>query len=104
MKCPKCGSTNISTERRPNGFNTCLKCGYRWQDGVKQPDPTTAEMLLWLVENVKGVCIFECDFGHLGIRLDLPRNKFKIFTTNDEVKNRDMLIDKAYKWARKERV
>lgn len=39
MKCPKCGST-LDT-----GFN-CTKCGYRWQDGVKQPELTTAEMLL----------------------------------------------------------
>lgn len=43
MKCPKCGSA-LDT-----GFN-CTKCGYRWQDGVKQPELTTAEMLLLLAE------------------------------------------------------
>lgn len=77
--------------------NVCKKYGITRKIEL---EPAIAEKLLWLVENVKGVCIFECDFGHLGIRMDLPRNKFKIFTTNDEVKNRDMLIDKAYKWAK----
>jgi transcription initiation factor TFIIIB Brf1 subunit/transcription initiation factor TFIIB len=28
MKCPKCRSTNISTERRPDGNSDCIDCGY----------------------------------------------------------------------------
>jgi len=94
MKCPKCG------EDLDTGLN-CYKCGYLDTKKIEL-EPTIAEKLLWLVENVKAVCIFECDFGHVGLRLDLPRNKDRIFTTNDEVKNRDMLIDKAYKWAKEE--
>lgn len=27
FKCRKCGSTNIVTERRPNGDSECLDCG-----------------------------------------------------------------------------
>lgn len=27
-ECPKCGSTDILTERRPNGNSTCQKCGH----------------------------------------------------------------------------
>lgn len=30
--CSKCGSENISTERRIDGFNTCLDCGYKWRN------------------------------------------------------------------------
>ena len=26
MKCPKCGSTNVETERRMNGVTTCKDC------------------------------------------------------------------------------
>lgn len=98
MKCHKCG------EDLDTGLN-CYKCGYLDTKKIEL-EPTIAEKLLWLVENVKEVCIIECDFGHSGIRLDLPRNKFKIFTiftTNDEVKNRDMLIDKAYKWVKEQK-
>ena len=30
MKCPKCkGTTNISTERRPNGNSICGNCSYK---------------------------------------------------------------------------
>lgn len=27
-QCPKCTSTNVSTERRPNGDSRCLRCGH----------------------------------------------------------------------------
>ena len=42
MKCPKCGS-DLDT-----GFN-CMKCDYRYRHTEKPL--TTAEKLLWLVEN-----------------------------------------------------
>lgn len=53
MKCPKCGSTDICTELRPDGFNTCLKCGYKRQHGGKlKLKLTTAEMLLFITEGI----------------------------------------------------
>lgn len=102
MNCPKCRSNNIRTERRPNGFNRCNECGHQWQSGRRRPEPSTAEKLLWLVENVRGACIFEGDLGNLSMRLNLSRNKFKVFTIDGKVKNRDMLIDKAYEWQRRQ--
>ena len=32
MNCPKCGSENISTERRIDGMKTCLDCDYKWRN------------------------------------------------------------------------
>lgn len=26
--CPKCGSSNVATERRPNGNSNCKNCGF----------------------------------------------------------------------------
>lgn len=28
MQCPECGSSNIATERRPDGDSTCKVCGH----------------------------------------------------------------------------
>lgn len=27
-KCPECGSTNVATEKRPNGNSQCIDCTY----------------------------------------------------------------------------
>jgi hypothetical protein len=32
MNCPKCGSENVSIERRVDGMKTCLDCGYKWRN------------------------------------------------------------------------
>lgn len=32
MNCVKCGSENMNIERRIDGFNYCLDCGYRWRN------------------------------------------------------------------------
>jgi ribosomal protein L37AE/L43A len=32
MNCPKCGSENVSTERRIDGMKTCLDCDYKWRN------------------------------------------------------------------------
>jgi len=32
LKCPNCGSENVSTERRPNGYHHCKKCGRKWKN------------------------------------------------------------------------
>ena len=34
LKCPKCGSDNIATERRPDGYHSCLECHYQWRNDV----------------------------------------------------------------------
>lgn len=37
LKCPKCGSTNVARERRPNGNDICQDCNHTWpsSEGVK---------------------------------------------------------------------
>lgn len=41
MYCPKCGSVNVLTERRPDGDSKCLDCGTKWKssswEDVKEP-------------------------------------------------------------------
>ena len=32
LKCPNCGNTNVSTERRPNGYHYCKQCGRKWKN------------------------------------------------------------------------
>jgi uncharacterized Zn ribbon protein len=32
MNCQKCGSENVSTERRTDGMRTCNDCGYKWRN------------------------------------------------------------------------
>ena len=85
MKCPKCGSENVATERRPNGFNTCLKCGYRWQNGAKQPELTTAEMLLWLVNYIESRNMY-IQFGHGTIEIKTPLKGMEILCETTEIK------------------
>ena len=101
MKCPKCGSDNITTERRINGYHVCKRCSYQWQIG-SNPEPTTAEQKLWwLIENFEVVSVFHCDHGKLGIRLDLTHGGKKFFLTDSEIiTTRDKLITEAYKWAK----
>lgn len=36
MNCSKCGSENVSTERRIDGMKTCLDCGYKWRNVVQK--------------------------------------------------------------------
>ena len=38
--CQECGSSNIQTERRPDGFHHCIDCRHRWKIGASQPKPT----------------------------------------------------------------
>lgn len=40
MMCPVCGSKNILTERRPDGFHACLDCLHHWKIGTSQPKQT----------------------------------------------------------------
>lgn len=31
MICPKCRSSDVSIERRPDGYSTCQRCRYKWR-------------------------------------------------------------------------
>lgn len=33
MKCPKCQSVRVGTERRPDGNHVCGSCGHTWKNG-----------------------------------------------------------------------
>lgn len=45
MKCPKCGSTKIARERRPNGDDICGSCHHRWpsRETKERPKPEVAK-------------------------------------------------------------
>ena len=47
MKCPKCGSEAVFEYCKPTYDCKCGECNNSWQS-----EPTTAEMLLWLVQNL----------------------------------------------------
>jgi len=51
FKCKKCGSTNVTVEKRINGNCICQDCGNTWKNGTEQPELTTAEKSEWLLEN-----------------------------------------------------
>lgn len=44
-KCPKCESSNIQTERRPDGFHHCMYCRHSWKIGESQPKPTVFQKI-----------------------------------------------------------
>lgn len=89
MKCPKCGSA-LDT-----GFN-CPKCGYkRYEQADIQPEPTTAEMLLWLAENESIDIWHTATEGIIYVWRNGNAVKFEGKTLTEA-------IIKAYEWARKE--
>jgi transcription initiation factor TFIIIB Brf1 subunit/transcription initiation factor TFIIB len=64
LVCPECGSTNIMTERRVNGYHVCLECHNFWSNGVKPTltvfqkitasEEVLAEKLVYCVFNAWG--------------------------------------------------
>ena len=36
MKCPNCGSENISTEKRIDGDHICGNCHYKWKNNSNE--------------------------------------------------------------------
>ena len=38
--CPKCKSTNIATERKPDGNHFCGNCHFEWPNVMSQPGQT----------------------------------------------------------------
>lgn len=55
LKCPKCGSTSIATERHPDGSHVCGDCKYYWPNKKEEMKPTYKKLheLIELAE--KGV-------------------------------------------------
>lgn len=45
LECPVCGSSNIQTEKRPDGFHHCMNCRYSWEIGAKQLKQTLFETI-----------------------------------------------------------
>lgn len=43
--CPECGSSNIQTERRLDGFHHCIDCRHTWKIGESQPKPTVFDRI-----------------------------------------------------------
>ncbi len=102
MNCPKCGSKNIIIEKSLNGFSTCYDCGYRWQHGMKQPEPSTAEKLLWLAENFNVNIQDDCG---IEVVIECRKNgRWADYLVGDEYESKTLAeaINAAYEWARKE--
>jgi hypothetical protein len=102
MNCPKCGSENVLVEKSIDGFNTCEQCGYRWQRARNIPEPTTAEMLLWLVENFNVNIRDDCG---LEVYIEYRKNgRWIDYFVGDgyECKTLSEAVKQAYDWARKE--
>ena len=99
MKCPKCGSENVTmiycteTDKLPAKIvNNCLVCGKIWE---KEHEPTTAEMLLWLAEN-ESVDIWHTANKEIAIIWRNGEEYKFIFKTLAEA------IKQAYDWAKQE--
>lgn len=45
VKCPYCGSDNILTERRLDGFHHCIDCHYSWKRESSLPKQTVFEQI-----------------------------------------------------------
>lgn len=103
MKCPKCGSENVLVEKCLDGFSTCQDCGYRWQHGRTQPEPTTAEMLLWLVENCEEIKTRSRGGSFMVtiyFRISYEKRMLQDFLGS--VSEFNNLIKQAYEWAKEQ--
>lgn len=45
LECPVCGSSNIQTERRLDGFHHCMNCRHSWKLGESQLKPTVFQKI-----------------------------------------------------------
>lgn len=52
LVCPVCGSSNIQTERRPDGFHHCMECRYSWAIGASQQKQTVFDKITESVETL----------------------------------------------------
>ena len=102
FKCKNCGSDKITSELRVDGFCTCEDCGDTWKK------PTTAEKLLWLVEN-KYLAFVEYNEknGFVGIGLNAWDERILncpiIPTYKRNGQTTGQAINAAYEWAQTEK-
>jgi hypothetical protein len=59
IKCPACGSENILTERRLDGFHDCLECLYRWKIGESQPKQSVFDHITAFPEALAEDLVYE---------------------------------------------
>ena len=102
MKCPKCGSEKLIIEKRIDGYCHCLDCGWNWKPERKQPEPSTAEMLLWLAR-------YNIDIIHASFKDICSSGEYVIVkvwqdstVTPYKGKTLDEAVKRAYDWAIKE--
>lgn len=59
LVCPVCGSSNIQTERRPDGFHHCMECRYSWAIGASQQKPTVFDRITESVETLAEKLVYK---------------------------------------------
>ena len=104
LKCTKCGSENATESLRYRGkWIHCSDCGCDIRPNP--PEPTTAEMLLWLAKNtnigITKTCMFmnsETFAWDNGTAEILAKRGQKAIM----VKELDEAIKRAYEWAKKQ--
>lgn len=107
LKCPKCGGVHIQfTIGSETDYTTlhCFSCGYteNFQQSETQPEPSTAEMLLWLVENRKFPIIFNT--VNCFAICAIPNDRYYFYgNASDEYKTFSDAISAAYKWAKEQK-
>lgn len=63
LVCPVCGSSNIQTERRPDGFHQCMECRYSWAIGASQQKQTVFDYITQSVEKLAECSVCKLDSG-----------------------------------------
>lgn len=65
LVCPVCGSSNIQTERRPDGFRHCIDCRYSWAIGGLQQKPTLFHQITQSPEVLAEMLVYQTadEFG-----------------------------------------
>ena len=66
LECPVCGSSNIQTEKRPDGFHHCMNCRYSWGIGAKQLKQTVFEAITESPEVLAPSFVYHIDYGEAG--------------------------------------
>lgn len=90
-KCPYCGSDNIQTERRLDGFHHCIDCRYSWKIGSSLPKQTVFEKITKSPETLAVELVtLDCDgwwaYVGIGTRETYPTREEAIAATVAKLK------------------
>ena len=96
IKCNKCGSTDVTVERRPNGNCICHNCDFVWGNGT-QKELSTADKLLWLIENRNYPLFFPTSNGKFVPRLI---KEGKRLTSDIAYDTLEEAINATYDWVK----